>query len=128
MVKQALSELLLSRSERSLRLILRAVVYGNPDTLKRTEEMRVAQGAAILLGRKPARGAPRFWRDDMLEAMAFWHSVETLRGNQVSIEQLAKAAVNGFGQSGKDPESSVAKDLVRKFVANRDQLLAAHSY
>lgn len=126
-VQQSKPELLLDRSERSLRIILRAIVRGHPDELHRTEEMRVSQAAAILLGRKSPRGAPGIWRDAMLEMMAFMYSEAVYSKREVSIERLAKAVIDMPGGAGKDSEGSVVKDLVRKFNAHRDELLAAHS-
>ncbi|WP_422384329.1 hypothetical protein [Roseibium album] len=64
----------------------------------------------------------------MLEMMAFLYSVAAYSNKTVSIEPLAKAVIDMPGGPGKDPEGSVAKDLVRKFNANREELLAAHSY
>lgn len=120
--------MLLERSERTLQLLLRAIIRGNPDELGRTDEQRVAIAAAILLGRRLPRGAPGIWRDDMLEMMAFMHSVETHARRKVSIEQLAKSVIDMPAGPGADPQGSVVKDLVRKFIANKEQLLAAHSY
>lgn len=127
-VKEPKPELLSDRSERTLRVILRAIVRGHPDELHRTEEARVTQATAVLLGRKPPRGAPGFWRDDMLEMMAFMHSVESYSKRPVSVESLAKTVITMPGGPGKDPEGAIAKDLVRKFRANRDELLARHSF
>jgi hypothetical protein len=121
-------ELLLDCSERTLRIILRAIVRGHPDEQHRTEEMRVTQAAAILLGRKPSRGAPGFWRDDMLEMMAFMYSVEAHARRPIAVEKLAKSVIDMPGGAGKDPEGAVVKDLVRKFNAYREELLAAHSF
>lgn len=120
-------ELLMEHSERRLRVILRAMVRANPDEHHRTDELRVAQAARILLGRKPQRGAPGFRRDDMLEMMAFLYSVEALSNNEVSIEGLAKKVIDMPGGAGSDPEGAVVKDLADKFIAYAPELLAAHS-
>lgn len=120
-------ELLLERSERTLRLILRAIVRRHPDEVGRTDETRISQAAALLLGRERPRGAPGHWRDDMLEMMAMMYSVATRSKRHVSIEHVAKAVIDMPGGAGRDPEGAIAKDLVRKFTAYRDELLAAHS-
>jgi hypothetical protein len=128
-VKQSTPELLLERSERTLRLVLRAIIRGNPDELGRTEEQRVVMAAAILLGRKPPRGAPGIRRDDILEMMTFLYSLPPVRNKRkVSIEHAAKSVIDMPGGPGKDPEGSIVKDLVRKFTAHQKQLLAAHAY
>lgn len=127
-VKESKPELLWGRSERTLRILLRAIVRSYPDEQHRTEEARVAQAAALLLGRKSPRGAPGFWRDDMLEMMAFMYSVAAHSKRPVAVEKLAKAVIDMPGGVGKDLEGAVVKDLVRKFNANRDELLAAHSF
>ncbi|WP_156389071.1 hypothetical protein [Mesorhizobium sp. Root695] len=127
-LKEPKPELLLERSERTLRIILRAIVRGYPDEQHRTDEARVAQAVAILLGRKSQRGAPGLWRDDMLEMMAFMYSVAAYAKRPVAVEKLANAVIDMPGGAGKDPEGAVAKDLVRKFNAHRDELLAAHSF
>lgn len=127
-MKEPKPELLLDRHERILRVLLRAIIRGHPDALHRTEEARVATAAAILLGREPSRGAPGLWRDDMLEMMAFLYSVAAYSKRPVAIESLAKAVIGMPRGVGRDPEGAVVKDLVRKFNAYRDELLAAHSY
>lgn len=120
-------ELLLDRSERTLRIILRAIIRRHPDQRGRTDEARVTQAAALLLGRERPRGAPSLWRDDMLEMMAIMYSAAAYSKRQVSIEHVAKAVIDMPGGPERDPEGAVAKDLARKFRAHRDELLAAHS-
>lgn len=127
-MKDSVPELLFERSERTLRIVLRAIIRGNIDETGRTEEMRLAQAAAILLGKRPQRGAPGMWRDDMLEMMAFMFSVKAYSKRDVSIEKLAKLVIDMPGGARKDPEGAIVKDLVRKFNAHRNELLAAHSF
>lgn len=122
-------ELLIAQSERRLRIVLRAIVRANPDEHHRTDELRVAQAANILLGRKPQRGAPGFWRDDMLEMMALMYSVKALSTDEISIEGLAKAVIDmPCGADQPVSEGSAVEDLADKFIAYAPELLEAHSY
>lgn len=119
-------ELLLDRQERTLRLVLRAIVRGNPDIMHRTDEHRVANALALLLGRESPRGAPGHWRDDMLEMMTLLYSIEEGAGRTISLQRLAESVIDMPGGPGKDPEGAVVKDLVRKFTGSREKLLSSH--
>lgn len=108
---------------------MRAIIWANPDELHRTNELRVAQAMNILLGRKPQRGAPGFWRDDMLEMMAFMYSVKRLSTDEISIEALARAVMDmPSGAERPASEDGAIEDLVNKFIAYAPELLEAHSY
>ena len=125
----ALPEILMEQSERRLRVILRAIVRANPDKHHRTNEVRVTQAINILLGREPQRGAPGFWRDDMLEMMAFIYSVKRLSADKISIEALARAVIDmPSGVERPVSEDGAIEDLVNKFIAYAPELLEAHSY
>lgn len=122
-------ELLMERGERSLRLVLRAIIRSNPDQKGRTDEMRVVQATRVLLGQPPQRGAPGIWRDDLLEMMAIMYSIATRAQNrEVSIQHLAEAVISMPQGPKHDREGAVVKDLVRKFIAHRVELLALHSF
>lgn len=119
----------MEQSERRLRIILRAIVRANPDELHRADELRVVQAANILLGRKPQRGAPGFWRDDMLEMMALMYSAKALTTDEISIEALAKAVIDmPCGADQPVSQDAMIEDLVNKFIAYAPELLEAHSY
>lgn len=119
-------EILLEQSERRLRIILRAIVRAHPDELHRTEELRIARAANILLGRKPQRGAPSFWRDDMLEMMALMYSIEARSGHERSAESLARAVIDmPTGAETPVSEQAAIEDLSNKFIQYKLELLEA---
>lgn len=125
-------DLLANKAERSLRIILRSIARSNKDTSakKRTIGSRVQQAEALLLGTPPPRGASPQQRDDILEMMAFYYSIELKykKSNIISIESIAKASLDMPGAEEPHSEESLIKDLVRKFTAHKDELLLKYSY
>jgi hypothetical protein len=124
-------ELLLPHNERAIRLILRAIIRAHPDHKGSTEAARLSVALSALLGGKPKRGRADENRDDLLEMMAFDYSVEHKwkKRADVSPTEIATRLVEYHPAVPSSSEKeSVIRDLVRKFLQHKDQLLASHSF
>ncbi len=125
-----LPEVLRPRTERMMRSVVRAIAAAHP-TLDRTIESRVMTAVSAMLGLREKTGAPTSYRDDLLELMAFKYSVETRWHNRtdVSLREIAKGLVDAHPEVvGNSERESVIRYLLRTFKANRERLLAEHSY
>ncbi|WP_192845734.1 hypothetical protein [Aureimonas sp. AU22] len=128
---KSVPELLLPRNERALRLLARSIIMAHPDTEGRSDENRVGQVVALLLGRKPPAGPSQVDRDDLLGMMAFDYSVQVYSEGRddVTPTEIARKLVEYHPTASKlAHRDAIVRNLVRKFKENAVNLLRDHSY
>jgi len=115
--------------ESALQLIIGAIVDAHPDTTGRTRSQRIDAAEAELLGFKRQRGNDSSDDEDILRAVGRRYFRKWLEDSEHEIEVgpivrevLAEAKAEGWVTKGT--EDNAVRRIRRKFVADRDCILA----